>query len=63
MGTDHLARLTRIRDLVTGLRKYDTTRTRLVCFSGAGFTPGLITAAADGTVDLIGLDDLYGANG
>jgi len=63
MGTDHLERLTRIRDLVAGLKKYDTTRTRLVCFSGAGFTPGLVTAAADGKADLVSLDDLYGVNG
>lgn len=63
MGLDHLERLSRIRDLVSGLKKYDTTRTRLVCFSGAGFTPSLTTAAADGKVDLVSLDDLYGANG
>jgi uncharacterized protein len=63
MGTDHLERLARIRNLVSGLKKYDMTRTRLVCFSGAGFTSGLTTAAADGKVDLISLDDLYGANG
>jgi hypothetical protein len=59
MSTGHLERLIRARDL----KKYDTTRTRLVCFSGAGLTPGLTTAVADGKVDLIGLDDLYGTNG
>jgi hypothetical protein len=63
MGTDHLERLTRIRDLVSGLKKYDTIHTRLVCFSGAGFTSSLRTAAADGKVDLVSLDDLYGVNG
>jgi uncharacterized protein len=61
MGVEHLERLIRARELVSGLQKYDTTRTRLVCFSGAGFTPPLASAAADGKVDLIGLDDLYGA--
>ena len=63
MGSGHLERLTRIRDLVSGMQKYDTTRTRLVCFSGAGFTPDLTTAAAEGKVDLISLDDLYDTNG
>lgn len=62
MGTDHLERLIRIRDLVGGLKKYDTTRTHLVCFSGAGFTENLTSAAADGKVDLVTLEDLYGAN-
>jgi AAA+ ATPase superfamily predicted ATPase len=61
MGIEHLERLIRVRDLVSGLKKYDTTRTRLVCFSGAGFTVSLTEAAADGKVDLVGLDDLYGA--
>jgi AAA+ ATPase superfamily predicted ATPase len=63
MSITHLERLIRVRDLVAGLKKYDTTRTRLVCFSGAGFTPSLSAAAANGKVDLIGLNDLYAANG
>jgi len=63
MSITHLERLIRVRNLVAGLEKYDTTRTRLVCFSGAGFTPSLSAAAADGKVDLIGLNDLYAANG
>jgi uncharacterized protein len=63
MSIAHLERLIRVRDLVAGLKKYDTTRTRLVCFSGAGFTPTLSAAAANGKVDLIGLNDLYAANG
>jgi uncharacterized protein len=58
MGIEHLERLIRIRDLASNLKKYDTTRTRLVCFSGAGFTASLTTAAADGKVDVVGLDDL-----
>ena len=63
MGIEHLERLSRIRDLVSSLKKYDTARTRLVCFSGAGFTPGLTAAAAGGKVDLVSLEDLYGVNG
>jgi uncharacterized protein len=63
MGMEHLERLIRVRDLASNLEKYDTTHTRLVCFPVAGFTPSLTTAATDGKVDLIGLDDLYGANG
>ena len=63
MSITHLERLIRVRNLVAGLEKYDTTRTRLVCFSGAGFTPSLSAAAANGKVDLIGLNDLYAANG
>ena len=63
MSIAHLERLIRVRDLVAGLKKYDTTRTRLVCFWGAGFTPSLSAAAANGKVDLIGLNDLYAANG
>ena len=63
MRIAHLERLIRVRDLVAGLKKYDTTRTRLVCFSGAGFTPSLSVAATNGKVDLIGLNDLYTANG
>lgn len=59
MGLNHLKRLTHTRDLVSGLKKYDTSDTRLVCFSGAGFTADLIAAAAGGAADLVTLDDLY----
>lgn len=34
--------------------------TRLVCFSGSGFTDELKSAAERGEVDLVGLPDLYG---
>lgn len=63
MGMDHLKRLGHIRDLVSSLNKYDTARTRLVCFSGAGFSTDLTAAAAEGKADLVSLDDLYGATG
>lgn len=62
MGVGHLERLTRIRDLITRGRRYDTTRTRLVCYSGAGFTPELHQIAVTPEhVTLIDLDDLYRA--
>lgn len=63
MGIDHVQRLGRIQHLVTNLNKYDTTRTRLVCFSGAGFTADLTAASDEGKVDLVSLADLYGASG
>jgi len=60
MGGSHLARLSRVLDLVRDTGKYDTSRTRLVCFSGSGFSADLAEAARRGEVDLVGLDDLYG---
>jgi hypothetical protein len=60
MDIHHLARLRRIRDLLAGIEKYDTSHTRLICFSGAGFTSELADAASHGEVELIGLDELYG---
>ena len=61
MGTGHLERLRRIRDLITTGGRYDTTRTRLVCYSGAGFNSELAAAAttAPDEVTLVGFDDLY----
>src|SRR5690606_10393362 len=41
MGAGHLARLRRIRALITAQGRYDTSGTRLLCFSGAGFTDEL----------------------
>jgi hypothetical protein len=46
MDGRHLARLRRIRDLIAAIEKYDTSRTRLICFSGAGFSSELIDAAS-----------------
>lgn len=60
MGMGHLERLRRIRSLIQQGTAYDAGRTRLACFSGAGFTPELRQRAEAGDVDLIGLDDLYG---
>ncbi|MFC1431057.1 ATP-binding protein [Streptacidiphilus sp. N1-3] len=59
MGLGHLERLLRIRELLAGNGKFDTSATRLACFSGAGFTADLRDRAVRGEVELIGLDDLY----
>lgn len=59
MHVGHLARLSRIRDLVALAGRYDTTDTRLVCYSGAGFAPELREAADAGQAVLIELGDLY----
>jgi uncharacterized protein len=59
MGLGHLERLRRIRDLLAGNEKLDTSGTRLVCFSGAGFTDDLKQRGRRGDADLIGLADLY----
>ena len=60
MNPGHLERLRRARDLLA-VKGYDTSATRLACYSGAGFDPALRTvAAADPLVLLIGLDTLYG---
>ena len=60
MGLRHLERLRGIRDLLEGNDRFDTSRTRLVCFSGAGFTDDLEQRRQRGDVDLIGMADLYG---
>jgi AAA+ ATPase superfamily predicted ATPase len=57
MGMGHLDRLRRIRDLLS--LKFDTSHTKLACYSGAGFMPALIEAADQNDILLIGLDDLY----
>ncbi|WP_377270192.1 ATP-binding protein [Peterkaempfera sp. SMS 1(5)a] len=59
MGLGHLERLRRIRELLRSSGKYDTSGTRLLCFSGAGFTADLGELAGNGEVELIGLDELY----
>jgi hypothetical protein len=60
MNLGHLDRLRRARDLLA-VKGYDTSVTRLTCYSGAPFDPGLCGAAsADPLVQLVGLDTLYG---
>ena len=60
MGLGHLDRLQHIRALLEQNPKFNTSATRLVCFSGKGFTDDLKAKANRGEVDLIGLEDLYG---
>ncbi len=59
MGLGHLERLHRIRQLLQANEKLDASRTRLVCFSAAGFTDDLRRRAGQGDVDLVGLEDLF----
>jgi len=60
MTPGHLGRLGRARDLLA-VRGYDTSATRLTCYSGAGFDRELRDLArADPRVQLVGLDVLYG---
>ncbi len=61
MGLGHLDRLRRVRDLLRRNDGYDTSATRLVCFSGLGFAEELQHLADRGEVDLVGLEDLYRA--
>ncbi|MGW7290428.1 AAA family ATPase [Streptomyces sp. NPDC054847] len=61
IGAAHIQRLEHVRDLITRSGRYDTTHTRLLCFSGAGFN-GKARAAAEASRD-VGLVDpamLYG---
>jgi hypothetical protein len=60
MGLTHLDRLVHIRELIRARGSVHAPATRLLCFSGAGFSDEL-RAAADGdhTVQLVGLERLY----
>jgi hypothetical protein len=60
MGPSHLQRLQHIRELLAARGTATTEQTRLMCFSGAGFTDELRqTAARDQTIQLIDLQRLY----
>ncbi len=60
MGRAHLERLERIRTLLENSGTFDTTGTRLLCFSGAGFNDHLrLAAEARNDVRLIAAADLY----
>ncbi|MGH3314435.1 MAG: ATP-binding protein, partial [Streptomyces sp.] len=60
MGTSHLQRLQHIRALLGSRHGRPPEQTRLLCFSGAGFTDELRqTAARDHAVQLIDLERLY----
>jgi hypothetical protein len=56
MNTGHPERLRRARDLLA-VKGYDTSGTKLTCYSGAGFDPDL--AAGDPAILLVGLEMLY----
>jgi uncharacterized protein len=59
MGTGHLERLRRARDLLA-VKGYDTEQTRLTCYSGARFDAELADrAAGDPLIQLVGLEELY----
>ena len=61
MGIAHIERLQHIRDLIAASGRYDTSGTRLICFSGAGFDARAVDqASAAPDVHLIGLPALYG---
>ena len=60
MGIAHIDRLRHIRDLITQAGRYDTSGTRLICFSGADFN-NKAHASSDTNPDvrLIDLTALY----
>lgn len=59
MDRHHLARLTRVRDLLAA-KKYDVSQTHLTCFSASGFTSELVeTAKRDPFISLLDIADLY----
>ncbi|WP_306474061.1 ATP-binding protein [Streptomyces sp. Ru87] len=61
MGQTHVERLRHIRDLLARSGRYDTSDTRLLCFSGAGFNAKAEAAAlASPDLQLVSLDALYG---
>jgi AAA+ ATPase superfamily predicted ATPase len=60
MTLSHLHRLERIRTLLGARRDIRAEQTRLLCFSGAGFSEDLKRiAATDPTVQLVDLERLY----
>jgi hypothetical protein len=59
MGMAHLDRLRHIRGLLQQRRDVDAAATKLLCASGAGFTPELRAAAEAGEPILVDLDLLY----
>lgn len=58
IGVAHLERLERIRDLLSG--RFETKRTKLALFSGAGFSASLRDSARPEDVVLVSLAELYG---
>jgi AAA+ ATPase superfamily predicted ATPase len=61
MDAGHVERLRQIRSLLTATGKFDTSNTKLICFSGAGFGRRLHEAAGAGSdILLVDADELYG---
>jgi hypothetical protein len=61
MGPAHIDRLRLIHGLINAAGRYDATQTKLICFSGAGFTSGLRDlAASDTRLVLVDAGELYG---
>ena len=61
MGAAHVERLRLINSLISAAGRYDTAQTKLMCFSGAGFTRGLRDlAASDNSILLVDAGELYG---
>ena len=61
MGPAPIDRLRLIRNLLSAAGRYDTAQTKLMCFSGAGFTRGLRElASSDSSILLIDARELYG---
>jgi uncharacterized protein len=59
MTSGHVRRLGRARDLLA-VKGYDTSATKLTCYSGTGFDEDLrAQARRDNLVHLVGLDTLY----
>jgi uncharacterized protein len=59
LGPGHLARLRRIRELLIRTGQPGAETARLLLFGSAEPSPALRTPAANGEVQLIGLNDLY----
>ncbi|MBF8187127.1 ATP-binding protein [Nonomuraea sp. K274] len=63
MGAAHIDRLRHIRDLITRAGRYDTSHTKMICFSGAGFNDKAHRAATSSPdLHLVDLPALYGQN-
>jgi uncharacterized protein len=61
MGPAHIDRLRLILSLISTAGRYDTSQTKLMCFSGAGFAGRLSDlAAADSSILLVDARELYG---
>jgi hypothetical protein len=60
MGQAHVERLRHVRDVIARNGRYDTSRTRLLCFSGAGCNDKARMAAFSGDTALIDLRTLHG---